>query len=770
MTRQHDDALLALINAACNDTATAEQVDQLEHALRADPSACRLYLRYLTLDSEVHYLCRVDSADRLARQCVDSPSSIPPIVVQSLPSASSPLQSFIGSALFSYIVAAVIVGLCLGIAACVYVSQYEQYAGSRDSGRTPNPQSPIPNRSSTVARITAMVDCVWEEAGLPSPAGTDRRLVGGHHEVVGAGGEGGAHRLQSLIPSPQSLLRLGDRLALRSGLLEITYDTGARVILQGPVTYEVESSTGGYLSLGKLTAKLERKSEVRGQKSESANQKSQITNRKSSDLFAVRTPTAIVTDLGTEFGVEVNPSGETTSRVFRGCVQVQLTSRDGILEGTSRVLHENESVRVSMDRQENPAFVSVVPDAGAFVRRLPGRIPITLFNTGVGLKEGQPDPHWQLVAVSNDPHFRPRPAVVAQPADGLWMANAPRRSQWISILGDASPLPNNVTYTFRTDFDLTDVRPGTARLRGWFAVDNHVRAMRLNGRPVGVLEHDSDRFDFMHPFSIDTGFVQGANTLEIDVDNGTASAGASARVASGASATTLFHDDFENTSAVSRANYPDDSGNYNPVGANPGSWTINENNPNAVQVTASSTSPDPGAFQGTKCLRLRRAVDGKDIASAEAHFAEQSAPGERLRISAMVYVPAVEQDTDVAMQVTLGNADDYINLIANFDGHRSVVSHARHGALHDTGVNFTAGRWQKWEIEYAIGAETCALRIGDRRATGIPVSPVHRVDRATYWAHFNVGTPIYVDDVRVVHAEGSPMGLRVEVGGSARQK
>ena len=40
--------------------------------------------------------------------------------------------------------------------------------------------------------------------------------------------------------------------------MEITYDTGAKVILQGPVTYEVESKDGGYLSLGKLTAKLEK--------------------------------------------------------------------------------------------------------------------------------------------------------------------------------------------------------------------------------------------------------------------------------------------------------------------------------------------------------------------------------------------------------------------------------------------------------------------------------------------------------------------------------
>ena len=42
--------------------------------------------------------------------------------------------------------------------------------------------------------------------------------------------------------------------------MEITYDTGAKVILQGPVTYEVESN-GGYLAVGKLTGKLEKKEE-----------------------------------------------------------------------------------------------------------------------------------------------------------------------------------------------------------------------------------------------------------------------------------------------------------------------------------------------------------------------------------------------------------------------------------------------------------------------------------------------------------------------------
>ena len=55
-------------------------------------------------------------------------------------------------------------------------------------------------------------------------------------------------------------VRLGRKYELASGLMEITYDTGAKVILQGPVTYEVEAN-GGYLAVGKLTGKLENKVE-----------------------------------------------------------------------------------------------------------------------------------------------------------------------------------------------------------------------------------------------------------------------------------------------------------------------------------------------------------------------------------------------------------------------------------------------------------------------------------------------------------------------------
>ncbi len=44
------------------------------------------------------------------------------------------------------------------------------------------------------------------------------------------------------------------------------------------------------------------------------------------------------------------------------------------------------------------------------LREMPKSVPITLFNTGVGLKPGDPDPHWQIVSRSDDPTFKPRPA------------------------------------------------------------------------------------------------------------------------------------------------------------------------------------------------------------------------------------------------------------------------------------------------------------------------------------------------------------------------
>jgi hypothetical protein len=84
-----------------------------------------------------------------------------------------------------------------------------------------------------------------------------------------------------------------------------------------------------------------------------------------------------VTDLGTEFGVEVSKQGDTTSRVFRGSVELRTTSADNNEESTVRVLQVNESARVESNADQaggNRIIVSALSaEPVEFVREIPGR-------------------------------------------------------------------------------------------------------------------------------------------------------------------------------------------------------------------------------------------------------------------------------------------------------------------------------------------------------------------------------------------------------------
>jgi hypothetical protein len=356
------------------------------------------------------------------------------------------------------------------------------------------------------------------------------------------GSEAEIRNPKSEIPNSEFLVPLGAKFNVTSGLMEITYDTGAKVILQGPATYEVDSSRGGFLSLGKLTARVEKKaegggrraegkagsgqwavgskSEIRNPKSESSNPQSLIPN----SLFSVRTPTAVVTDLGTEFGVEVDRSGVSRSRVFRGKIELRPIDGDG-RSGTSIELKENESATVESDRGRAAQVIRWTPQSPlpAFVRQLPRRARIKVFNTGQAIREGDSDPHWQLVAVTTRPHFQPRSAVVTLVEPRLYLANDPARSQWISMANGLLHIRNDVTYTFRTTFELVGAPPSAAVLHGRFIADNCVTAIRLNGKATTVPDQATDApFDKFYSFTINKDFVDGTNVLEIDVYNGSA--------------------------------------------------------------------------------------------------------------------------------------------------------------------------------------------------------------------------------------------------------
>jgi hypothetical protein len=103
--------------------------------------------------------------------------------------------------------------------------------------------------------------------------------------------------------------------------MEITYDTGAKVILEGPAMYEVESKNSGFLLIGKLTGRVAHES-AKG--------------------FSISTRTATVTDLGTEFGVEIKRDGAAEVVVLDGMVRLAAlgTNGDG---GQERVLRVGQS-------------------------------------------------------------------------------------------------------------------------------------------------------------------------------------------------------------------------------------------------------------------------------------------------------------------------------------------------------------------------------------------------------------------------------------------
>lgn len=96
-------------------------------------------------------------------------------------------------------------------------------------------------------------------------------------------------------------LTSGHSLRLASGYAEVTFQTGAKVLLQGPCEFHVLEDNRATLQSGQLVARIPEQSKG----------------------FAVVTPQFTVVDLGTEFGVKVDIDGESFVQVFDGLVEVR---------------------------------------------------------------------------------------------------------------------------------------------------------------------------------------------------------------------------------------------------------------------------------------------------------------------------------------------------------------------------------------------------------------------------------------------------------------
>jgi hypothetical protein len=169
--------------------------------------------------------------------------------------------------------AAAIVG-CLAAVAIIAVRLHGHYGQSRPAATVvaaaPPADDAAPSIPPAVAQLTRLAHCRW----------TDSR-----------------HSRQ-----PGDRFAAGQQLDLASGVAEVRFDRGVKVVVQGPACIEVISAIAMRLQSGKMTAEILRP-EARG--------------------FQVQTSKGKVIDLGTEFGVEVTPEQDVKVHVFKGEVVVE---------------------------------------------------------------------------------------------------------------------------------------------------------------------------------------------------------------------------------------------------------------------------------------------------------------------------------------------------------------------------------------------------------------------------------------------------------------
>ena len=141
----------------------------------------------------------------------------------------------------------------------------------------------------------------------------------------------------------------GQKLNLTAGLAELTFDSGAKVILTAPAWFDVTDALGGDLQRGKLTAKVPH----------------------AAAGFTINTPDGKVVDLGTEFGVKVNDDGVMDVIVYVGDVKVESGSGGGPGSGGNDEpkaihVHAGQAIMVGPDHIPKP----IPPENERFVRDL----------------------------------------------------------------------------------------------------------------------------------------------------------------------------------------------------------------------------------------------------------------------------------------------------------------------------------------------------------------------------------------------------------------
>lgn len=172
------------------------------------------------------------------------------------------------------------------------------------------------------ACLTLLVGSWWEwrMRRQDERKGATSKAVAMLNEVVDAQWSAGMETPRTGGPLDPGWLRL------KSGLAQVVFYSGARVVIEGPAEFQIISPTSASCQTGRLMAEVP--PQARG--------------------FSITTPHLDVTDRGTAFGLDVR-SGVTEVHVFKGRVDFQTsggTARQILQEGSAAVVERSRSPRL----------------------------------------------------------------------------------------------------------------------------------------------------------------------------------------------------------------------------------------------------------------------------------------------------------------------------------------------------------------------------------------------------------------------------------------
>lgn len=268
-TQQNE--LRQLVSGVCDSSLSTGEFDRLQQWIGDDGDALEFYVQYLDLHTSLAWEISTSvtrTVERPAkvswwRSCFDA----------TWDSYKQPLPLALTVA--TLVMAIIVLGLAL-----IVPSARDRLTGNNDRVAA----------NLDVGRLTDMHEVVWAD---------DANAI-----------------------ETNSVLKSGQRLALKRGVVEITYLEGARITFEGPGVFTLDGYGAGTVERGRAVSFVPRRAVG----------------------FIINTPVAQIVDMGTEFGVAVAGDGETDVRVYQG--EVSVKSREH--PGDGRVVRAGESRRITV--------------------------------------------------------------------------------------------------------------------------------------------------------------------------------------------------------------------------------------------------------------------------------------------------------------------------------------------------------------------------------------------------------------------------------------